>query len=147
VTQQVNISRKRTDEIARFINDQLPNNELPAIKSAIGSAMKKSNSFGGILMTYYDEQDSLVGAMVVNKTGMKEFFPENILSYIAIHTDFRRLGLGTLMLDDAVKICKGKIFVQLPDVDSSLSFFKKHGFRKDTVGLVRTKKVQLFHSN
>jgi GNAT superfamily N-acetyltransferase len=147
VTQQVNISRKRTDEIARFINDQLPNNELPAIKSAIGSAMKKSNSFGGILMTYYDEQDSLVGAMVVNKTGMKEFFPENILSYIAIHTDFRRLGLGTLMLDDAVKICKGKIFVQLPDGDSSLSFFKKHGFRKDTVGLVRTKKVQLFHSN
>src|SRR5690606_10488567 len=45
-------------------------------------ALKESNSFGGFILTAVNE-NQVVGAVIVNRTGMKDYIPENILVYIA----------------------------------------------------------------
>ena len=63
------------------------------IQKAIDYSLKEFTSFGGFTMVIL-EDNILVGATVVNQTGMGGYIPENILVYIATHKEYRGRGFG-----------------------------------------------------
>ncbi len=82
-------------QVIDFLYQHLENFGDPKndIEKAVGYSLKEYLSFGGFVLAAYDTQE-VVGAVVVNQTGMKDYIPENILVYIAAHNERRGQGIG-----------------------------------------------------
>src|SRR5690554_7455911 len=52
------------------------------IEKCMNYALQETPSFGGFVLTA-SLDNKVVGAVIVNETGMKDYIPENILVYIA----------------------------------------------------------------
>ena len=75
-------TRKEKDEVIDFLFDNLqqygdPKNQ---IERAIDYSTKEFTSFGGFTMVM-KEDDKIRAAVVINRTGMDGYIPENILVY------------------------------------------------------------------
>lgn len=97
------------------------------IEKAINYALKEIPSFGGFILVSYIH-DILVGAVVINKTGMKDYIPENILVYIAIYPDQRGKGLGEKMVEETIKIADGNIALHVEPDNPAKKLYEKLGF-------------------
>ncbi|MCF8227684.1 MAG: GNAT family N-acetyltransferase [Bacteroidales bacterium] len=97
------------------------------ITRCVDFAMKEFDSFGGyVLMGYIDEQ--LAGAVVVNKTGMKGYIPENILVYIAVHRDFRGKGLGRQLMKKTHQMADGTMKLHVEPDNPARYLYEKVGY-------------------
>lgn len=97
------------------------------ITSAIEYAMKDRPSFGGYVVTT-EENNQIVGATVVNKTGMAGYGPQNILVYFATEQNSEDYTMSQELLDRTIKIAKGDIaFLVTPD-NPWKAIFRKLGF-------------------
>lgn len=99
----------------------------PSINRAIAYAMKEIPSPGGFVLTYSD-QDRIVGSVVVNKTGMGGYIPENVLVYIAVHEDYRGQGIGKKLMQNALKMCDGDVALHVEEDNPARFLYKKVGF-------------------
>jgi len=84
-------------EIIQFLFQHLEQYGDPEkdISDAVNYSLGLDDKPGGIIITARDENtDQLVGAVVVNKTGMGGYIPENILVYIATDKKLRGQGIG-----------------------------------------------------
>lgn len=97
------------------------------ILKAIDFSVKESVSFGGFTMIAKDGE-SIVGAVVVNQTGMQGYIPENILVYIAIHRDLRGQGLGKTLMTEAINLAKGDIALHVEPENPARYLYQKLGF-------------------
>ena len=98
-----------------------------AIRKAIEYAAKERSGLGGYLFTI-ESKDEIVGAVVVNKTGMDEYIPENILVYIAVHKDHRGEGLGKQLMEYTIENCKGDIALHVEADNPAKHLYTKYGF-------------------
>ena len=97
------------------------------IEKAINYALKETLSFGGfVLVSYLD--DFIVGAVVINQTGMKDYIPENILVYIAIHQKHRGKGLGKQLVQEAIDNANGNIALHVEPHNPARKMYEKLGF-------------------
>ena len=73
-------------DLAAFLHEHLEEygDEETAIQKAIDYVFQS----GGRVVVAEDD-DQIIGAVVINATGMSDYIPENILVYIAIHRDYR----------------------------------------------------------
>ncbi|MCT4600266.1 MAG: GNAT family N-acetyltransferase [Marinifilaceae bacterium] len=97
------------------------------ISKAIDYALKETQSFGGFVLCL-EHNDTLVGAVVVNKTGMKDYIPENILVYIATHKEERGKGLGKKLLEEAISMSKGNVALHVEPNNRAKNLYEKVGF-------------------
>ncbi len=125
--------QKPTDEeytgIANFLKKHLEEygDKLEDIKKAMDFALTTENSFGGkIIAKYLDNQ--IVGAVVLNQTGMNGYIPENILVYIAVHHDYRGRKLGKELMNKTVEICQGNIALHVEPDNPAKFLYEKIGF-------------------
>lgn len=89
------------------------------IQECVHYAMARNGKYGGFILEIRDENDKEpIAALVMNKTGMKGYIPENILVYIATNAAYRGKGLGRLLLDKAFEICKGEGVALHCDMDN-----------------------------
>lgn len=98
------------------------------IEKAIDYSTKKYVSFGGFTMILKDEEN-IVGAVVVNQTGMSGYIPENILVYIATHKNRRGEGLGKKLMTEAIDNAKGDIALHVEANNPARFLYEKLGFR------------------
>lgn len=98
-----------------------------AIRKAIEYAAKERSGLGGYLFTI-ESKDEIVGAVVVNKTGMDEYIPENILVYIAVHKEHRGEGLGKQLMEYTIENCKGDIALHVEADNPAKHLYTKYGF-------------------
>ncbi len=97
------------------------------IEKAINYALKETPSFGGfVLVSYLD--DFIVGAVVINQTGMKDYIPENILVYIAIHQKHRGKGLGKQLVQEAIDNANGNIALHVEPHNPARKLYENLGF-------------------
>ncbi|QZT39158.1 GNAT family N-acetyltransferase [Halosquirtibacter xylanolyticus] len=85
------------------------------------------NGNGGVLVVQ-KQQDQVVGATVINKTGMHGYIPENILVYIAIHKDFRGLGLGRKLMEKALNHVDGDVALHVERDNPAIKLYESIGF-------------------
>lgn len=97
------------------------------IEKAVNYALREAPSFGGFIIE--GRMDSkIAGVVVVNKTGMKGYIPENILVYIATHKDMRGNGIGKLLMEKAIGTAEGNIALHVEPDNPAKMLYEKYGF-------------------
>lgn len=81
---------------------------------------------GNILLGLINRE--IVGAVVLNETGMNGYIPENILVYIAVHRDHRGKGFGKELMLNAIKVTKGNIALHVEPDNPARHLYEKLGF-------------------
>ena len=97
------------------------------IQEAIKYALSDETNKGGFVI--YAKMDSeIVGAVVVNETGMKKYIPENILVYIATDAEQRGKGIGKQLMIEAMATAKGSIALHVEPDNPARKLYEKLGF-------------------
>ena len=122
-------AKEELAKIAFFLFEQLGKfgDPLPDIQNAIGYALRQNESPGGILITSRNGS-SLTGAVVVNKTGMKGYIPENILVYIAVHEECRGQGIGRQLMIKALELSEGNMALHVEPDNPAKGLYESLGF-------------------
>lgn len=100
-----------------------------SIRKAIEYAAKERPGLGGkVFVMQAESKDEILGAVVVNTTGMAEYIPENILVYIATHKDHRGKGIGKKLMEVTIENCKGDIALHVEHDNPAKFLYEKLGF-------------------
>lgn len=128
-TKQDKPENSEKKEIINFLFEHLENYGDPKnnIEKAINYALEESPSFGGFVLASYFEKE-LAGIVVVNRTGMKGYIPDNILVYIATHKNLRGKGLGKELMEKAIQNAEGDIALHVEKDNPAKFLYEKYGF-------------------
>jgi ribosomal protein S18 acetylase RimI-like enzyme len=99
----------------------------PDIDKAVAYALKETKSFGGFILKAVID-GKIVGVVVVNRTGMKDYIPENILVYIATHKEYRGQGIGKALMKKASRVSDGDIALHVEPDNPARFLYEKMGF-------------------
>jgi GNAT superfamily N-acetyltransferase len=99
-----------------------------AIEKAIDYAFSESEGKGGFLLAaYYDNK--LVGALVMNDTGMSEYVPENILVYVAVDSQYRGKGFGEKIIKKSFELARGDIKLHVEYENPAKRLYERLGMK------------------
>lgn len=128
-TPKDNISLAQKKEVADFLFQHLDQfgDDHNAIMRCIDFAMDEETKFGGFVVVA-KENEKVAGAVVVNKTGMAGYIPENILVYIAVHKDYRGKGLGKTLMQKTFDQAEGSIKLHVEPENPARFLYEKLGF-------------------
>ncbi|MEQ9306541.1 MAG: GNAT family N-acetyltransferase [Marinoscillum sp.] len=117
------------EQVRDFLFEHLDQygDERADIMKAINYALNKGITPGGYVVVGRDEGE-IVGAVVVNKTGMDGYIPENILVYIAAHREKRGKGYGKAMMQKAIESAEGNIALHVEPDNPARHLYEKLGF-------------------
>ena len=117
------------DGIAKFLFKHLEQygDKKNDILKAIDYSLDRGVRPGGYVIVARDGR-KIVGAVVVNKTGMTGYIPENILVYIAIHNEYRGQGLGKQLMQHAIDRAEGGIALHVEPDNPARKLYEKLGF-------------------
>lgn len=116
-------------EIIDFLFHQLDEygDERKDIAKCIDYALSEAEGKGGYVMVAR-EGDAVVGALILNNTGMSGFIPENILVYIAVHSSQRGKGVGKRLVQMAADNTTGSIALHVEPQNPARHLYEKMGF-------------------
>lgn len=117
------------EEILDFLYQNLEEYGDPKmdIKEALKYALSDEPNKGGFVITAKIDT-KIVGAVVVNETGMKKYIPENILVYIATDAQERGKGIGKQLMLEAMKTATGSIALHVEPDNPAKKLYEKLGF-------------------
>lgn len=97
------------------------------IAKAMNYSLKENNTPGGFIVVSRDN-DTITGAVVVNKTGMNGYIPDNILVYIATHRDYRGKGIGKQLMQKTIDTAEGDIALHVEPDNPAKNLYEHFGF-------------------
>lgn len=117
------------EKISNFLYKHLDQYGDPKedINKCIDYAMKERPSHGGFIVTA-TEDNEIVGAVIVNHTGMEGYIPENILVYIAVDRNQRGKGVGKKLMERAIDQADGNIALHVEPDNPARHLYEKLGF-------------------
>ncbi|WP_306352999.1 GNAT family N-acetyltransferase [Flavobacterium sp. '19STA2R22 D10 B1'] len=129
-TQQKQMPKDLQKEVVTFLHRSLqeygdPQNE---INKAIDYSLNVTNTTAGGFVLVATIEDKIVGAVVVNETGMKDYIPENILVYIATDEAYRGKGIGKALMQKAMDVSQGNIALHVEPNNPAIKLYEKLGF-------------------
>ena len=132
-------------EIARFLDDHLEEygDNILDIYKCLDYALSKYPHQGGFVILA-KEHDTLLGAVVVCKTGMDGFIPENLLVYLAVHRDYRGEGIGKTLIDKALTFAKGDVALHVDANYPAIKLYESVGFQQKYVEM-RLRRQRTFY--
>ncbi len=116
-------------EIIKFLHTHLDQfRDTPeAIGNAVAYALGESSKPGGFILEG-KEKGETVGVVVINKTGMESYIPDNILVYIAVDKKFRGKGYGRELMIKAIEMAEGDIKLHVEHDNPARFLYQKLGF-------------------
>lgn len=103
------------------------------IEKAVNFALKApdseigKNAFGGFVVVGRD-QDEIAGAVIINRTGMSGYIPENILVYIATNSKMRGKGVGKQLMKETLDEVDGDVALHVEADNPAKYLYEKVGF-------------------
>lgn len=114
-----------------FLQTWAPGETEIVRKAVFGSIKRKNHAFW-----YIEDKGKIIGAMGVRENDLKSGGYEMADDYLAVHKDYRRKGLGTLLLDEVEKFVKERkgryIVIESCDIESykpASKFFISKGYK------------------
>ncbi len=99
------------------------------IEKCLDYAFGKNNKPGGMVLSAIDlDTQKIVGAVIINKTGMDGYIPENILVYIATDKDMRGKGVGKQLMQTAINLSEGDMDLHCEPNNPAKFLYEKLGF-------------------
>lgn len=128
------------NEVADFLFNHLGNYGDPKedIMKCLDYALDQSIHAGGFVVLAREE-GKLVGALIMNKTGMSGYIPENILVYIAVDADQRGKGIGGKIMEMAIKMANGAIALHVEPDNPAKKLYERIGFTNKYLEMRLTK--------
>lgn len=122
-------SKEEKNKIVKFFFKHLEQfgDPIEDISRSIDYALKENISFGGFVITTEIENE-IVGAVIINKTGMKGYIPENILVYIAVHNEHRGKKIGKFLMNKSIELTDGNIALHVEADNPAKFLYEKVGF-------------------
>ena len=74
------------------------------------------------------DNGNIVGIVILNNTGMKDYIPENILVYIAVDGTARGKGYGKQLMQFAINSVEGNIALHVEPDNPAFHLYTKLGF-------------------
>lgn len=99
-----------------------------AINKCLDFAFGINGGLGGFALVCFDENDTLVGALIMNKTGMSGYIPENILVYVAVHESMRGKGIGRELVEKAISSAEGNVKLHVEFENPAKKLYERIGF-------------------
>lgn len=117
------------EEITDFLYEHLDEfgDNKADIAKAIDYALDSGVTPGGFVVTAR-LNGKVIGAVVMNRTGMQGYIPENILVYIAINCDYRGKGIGKELMKKAIEKADGDIALHVEPNNPAKFLYEKLGF-------------------
>ena len=127
-------------EIAAFLHSQLGayGDPQPAIEKAIDYALGRNGSLGGHVFVSKSENE-ITGAVVINKTGMNDYIPANILVYIATRSELRGQGIGRKLMELAIERVEGDVALHVEPDNPAKALYERLGFTNKYLEMRLTK--------
>lgn len=94
---------------------------------------------GGTIIIGVDD-NKIVGVVILNNTGMKDYIPENILVYIAVDNSKRGKGNGKKLMQKAIESTNGSIALHVEPDNPAFHLYKKLGFTNKYLEMRLTRK-------
>lgn len=97
------------------------------IGNCIDYAFSSAEGKGGFLISA-QKDGKLVGALIMNETGMGGYIPENYLVYIAVDASERGQGIGGSIMDNALEVAQGDVALHVEYENPAKRLYERKGF-------------------
>ena len=97
------------------------------INSCIDYAFSKNEGMGGFLLAGFDDK-KFVGGVIMNKTGMSGYIPDNILVYVAVDSSCRGKGFGKKLCMEALDQAEGDVKLHVEYDNPAKGLYEHIGF-------------------
>lgn len=103
-------------------------------KSAIAKCLEyalgeTAENRGGFVLLIKSNTGEIQGVTTINKTGMADYIPENILVYIAVRNEARGQGIGKRLTQKALDIAEGDVALHVEPDNPAKFLYEKIGFQ------------------
>lgn len=118
------------DEYVDFLYEHLDRfgDSKEAINKCIDYAFGINGGQGGFLLAAYYEGE-MVGALIMNKTGMSGYIPENILVYVAVNAKMRGKGFGGQICKRSFELADGDIKLHVEYDNPAKRLYERLGMK------------------
>jgi [ribosomal protein S18]-alanine N-acetyltransferase len=122
-------ARIGSDSLIDFLHTHLDQfgDTREAIGKCIDFAFGLNGGLGGFALTAEDEGE-LVGVLVMNRTGMSGYIPENILVYVAVDASKRGKGIGRQLVEYALDEADGDVKLHVEYDNPAKRLYERIGF-------------------
>jgi GNAT superfamily N-acetyltransferase len=140
ITAVDNATFVQKNEIADFLLHHLGKYGDPKvdIMKCLDYALDQSLYAGGFVVLA-KEEEQIVGTLIMNKTGMSGYIPENILVYIAVDANQRGKGIGGKIMATAIKMADGSIALHVEADNPAKKLYERLGFTNKYLEMRLTK--------
>ena len=125
------LTPQHKQEVIDFLFESLEQYGDPKadIEKCLNYAMGLNNKPGGMVISALNsETQKIAGAVILNKTGMGGYIPENILVYIATDKNLRGKGVGKQLMQTAIELSEGDMALHCEADNPAKFLYEKLGF-------------------
>ena len=97
------------------------------INRCLDYAFSDNKAEGGFALAAYYE-GKLVGGLIMNRTGMSGYIPDNILVYVAVDASYRGQGFGRKIVEESFKHAEGKVKLHVEYDNPAKRLYERIGF-------------------
>jgi len=120
------------ESLAHFLHENLKPYEdtLPDIRRGIHDALSPPHGDRGFVLVA-ESDERLVGALVMLRTGMKGYIPENLLLFVAVNAECRGQGVGRRIIERALHRARGDVKLHVEYENPARRLYERLGFTSD----------------
>jgi [ribosomal protein S18]-alanine N-acetyltransferase len=96
-------------------------------RRGIEDALSGRPAPGGFVLCA-SEGSSIVGICVMLSTGMTGYIPPNLLLFLAVDPDFRRAGIGSRLVENALQKVNGPVKLHVEADNPARYLYERQGF-------------------
>ena len=116
-------------KLTSFLHESLkPYEDTPEdIERGIRDAVTAEGRKGGFILTA-ELGSEIAGALVMQRTGMKGYVPENILLFVAVSPPQRGKGIGRRLIERAIQLADGNVKLHVEYDNPAFRLYERLGF-------------------
>lgn len=117
------------DELAALLHEKMVpyNDTLEDVQRGLDYAFSDLPGMGGFVVLASQNQ-RLLGALVMLRTGMKGYIPENLLLMVVVDPELRGQGVGQTIIEFSLARCEGAVKLHVEHDNPAQRLYQRLGF-------------------